>query len=181
MAVCSLQRRAWIWSCGRSECSYSRNPTFSPTVRLSNRAPLWNTIPMCSPAPASSSVSSPFLGTPWERRRRRVRESFHAACSCHTSGRHEMGDRLSKTTSNILSPKNIFTTYLGTSGRPTCRQQCHIQRVTESECPSGYAFNAMTALRALVVARARERCAAQAVMFLTAQNRSVVRLQATKA
>lgn len=51
---------------GRSECSYSRKPTFSPTVRESKRAPLWNTIPMCSEVAVAgaSSDSSPFLGMP---------------------------------------------------------------------------------------------------------------------
>lgn len=32
--------RTLMRSSGRSECSYSRKPTFSPTVRLSNSAPL---------------------------------------------------------------------------------------------------------------------------------------------
>lgn len=60
------QARTWTVSRGRAECSYSRKPTFSPTVRESKRAPLWNTIPMCSEVAVAgaSSDSSPFLGTP---------------------------------------------------------------------------------------------------------------------
>jgi hypothetical protein len=42
--LCTLMRAS-----GRLECSYSRNPTFSPTLRLSKSAPLWNTMPICRP------------------------------------------------------------------------------------------------------------------------------------
>mmetsp|Transcript_3587 Transcript_3587/g.10425 ORF Transcript_3587/g.10425 Transcript_3587/m.10425 type:complete len:174 (-) Transcript_3587:837-1358(-) len=59
-ATSSLMR-----SVGSLECSYNRNPTFSPTVKLSKRAPLWNTKPSCKPFPAaSSSEARPCLRTP---------------------------------------------------------------------------------------------------------------------
>mmetsp|Transcript_24339 Transcript_24339/g.63213 ORF Transcript_24339/g.63213 Transcript_24339/m.63213 type:complete len:291 (+) Transcript_24339:369-1241(+) len=52
--------------CGRSVCSYSRNPTFSPTVSESNSAALWNTMPMLSRSGWSClSDSSPMRGCPF--------------------------------------------------------------------------------------------------------------------
>mmetsp|Transcript_6433 Transcript_6433/g.24251 ORF Transcript_6433/g.24251 Transcript_6433/m.24251 type:complete len:326 (-) Transcript_6433:19-996(-) len=52
-----------ITTSGRSLCSYSLNPTFSPTVRESKSAALWKTIPTLSRG-FFSSLSSPSLFSP---------------------------------------------------------------------------------------------------------------------
>ena len=50
---------------GRRVCSYSRKPTFSPTVSESNSAPFWNTMPtLRRAASAASSDSRPLRGVP---------------------------------------------------------------------------------------------------------------------
>ena len=61
-----VRQRTSMCAGSRSECSYRRKPTFSPTVSESKRAPLWNTIPMCrlEAVAGSSSDSSPFLAFP---------------------------------------------------------------------------------------------------------------------